>query len=172
MMLKAAGAGLILLASLGYIFSREAEFSEHRRQLEELAMLLSLLQNEMCLLRLPLEHVLEHCSMHLHHPYRELCTLAGEELGLHKGSAQEIWRCLLERKRREFLLDDEEFRLLVEAGETFGMGNVEFKEELFAVYEKRLEGLAHSYETSLERRRRVSRYGTLLAGIFLIILFI
>lgn len=171
-MLKFAGAGLILLASLGYIFSRETEFSEHKRQLEEFSLLLSLLQNEMCLLRLPLEPALEHCSMHLHDPYRCLCAQVGEELALRQGSAQEVWRGLLEKKRREFLLDDEEFRLLLETGGVLGMGNAEFKEELFEVYERRLEGLQASYETSLEHRRRVSRYGTLLAGIFLIILFI
>ena len=171
MMLKFAGTGLILLACLGYIFSREREFSEHKKQLEEFAMLLSFLQNEICLLRLPLELALEHAGKHLHYPYRRLCELAGEELGRRQGSAQEIWRGQLEKMRREFLLDGEEFRLLAEAGEVLGMGNVEFKEELFAVYEKRLEGLAAAYETSLERRRRVSRYGTLLAGIFLIILF-
>ncbi len=172
MMLKFAGAGMVLLACLGYIFSREREFLEHKKQLEEFAMLLSLLQNEMCLLRLPLELALEHAGMHLHNPYRSLCTLTGEELDRRRGSAQEIWRGLLEKRKREFLLDDEEFRLLVETGEVLGMGNAEFKEELFAVYEKRLEGLADSYETSLEGRRRVSRYGTLFAGIFLIILFI
>lgn len=171
-MLKFAGAALILLASLGYICAKEYEFSEHKKQLEEFSLLISLLQNEMCLLRLPLELVLEHCSMHLHNPYRELCALAGEELARREGGAQEVWRGLLAKKRRTFLLDDEEYRLLTELGEVFGMGNAEFKEELLAVYEKRLAGLAAAYETGLERRRRVSRYGTLLAGIFLIILFI
>ena len=57
--MKLMGAGLILLASLGIIFSKEAEFTEHKRQLEEFSLLLSLLQNEICLLRLPLPLVLE-----------------------------------------------------------------------------------------------------------------
>ncbi len=171
-MLKAVGSGAILLASMGYIFSKETEFSEHKKQLEEFAMLLSFLRNEICLLRLPLEPALEHCAMHVHNPYQDLCIRMGEELGQRQGSAPELWRGFLAGNRREFLLDDEEFRLLAEAGEVLGMGNVEFKEELFAVYEKRLEGFQASYETSLERRRRVSRYGTLLAGIFLILLFI
>ena len=76
---------------------------EHKKQLEEFAMLLSLLQNEMCLLRLPLELALEHAGMHLHNPYRSLCALAGEELDRRRGSAQEIWQDLLEKERREFL---------------------------------------------------------------------
>ena len=54
MSLKMVGSGLILLASLGIIFVRESEFSEHKRQLEEFGLLLSLLENEICLLRLPL----------------------------------------------------------------------------------------------------------------------
>ena len=63
MRLKLIGAGVILLASLGMILSKEAEFSEHKRQLEEFGMLLSLLQNEICLLRLPLPLVLEHGNL-------------------------------------------------------------------------------------------------------------
>ena len=43
MSLKLLGAGTVLLASLGMIFARESELSEHKRQLEEFGLLLSLL---------------------------------------------------------------------------------------------------------------------------------
>ena len=106
-MLKAVGSGAILLASMGYMFSKETEFSEHKKQLEEFAMLLSFLRNEICLLRLPLEPALEHCAMHVHNPYQDLCIRMGEELGQRQGSAPELWRGFLAGNRREFLLDDE-----------------------------------------------------------------
>lgn len=173
MILKFIGAGFILLASLGVIFSREIEFMEHKKQLEEFGMLLSLLQNEICLLRLPLVQVLEHCGMHLHNPYQSLCAAINEQLMRQRqGEAMEIWREVLGERRREFLLTDEEYQLLTEAGEVLRMGNVELKEELFTVYAMRLGKLQESFEESLVPRRRLSRYGTLLAGIFLIILFI
>lgn len=173
MILKFAGAGLILLASLGVVFSRESEFLEHKKQLEEFGMLLSLLQNEICLLRLPLVQVLEHCSMHLHNPYQSLCAAVSEQLlSQRQGEAMEIWREVLGERRGDFLLDDSEYQLLTEAGEVLRMGNVELKEELFSVYGMRLGRLQASFEESLVQRRRLSRYGTLLAGIFLIILFI
>lgn len=173
MMLKFTGAGFILLASVGFIFSKETEFSEHKKQLEEFEMLLSLLQNEICLLRLPLMQVLEYCSMHLHNPFRSLCIAVSERLVCQQqGEAVEIWREVLGERRGDFLLDDAEYQLLTEAGEVLRMGNVELKEELFTVYGMRLGKLQEGFEESLVPKRRLSRYGTLLAGIFLIILFI
>lgn len=173
MKLKLIGAGIILLASLGFVFSKEAEFSEHKRQLEEFRLLLSLLQNEICLLRLPLPLVLEHCSVHLHHPYQRLCESVGEKLAAQsQGDVPEIWRVQTEENRKSFLLNDAECRLLAEAGEVLRMDNVELKEELFGVYLERLGRLQEAYETSLVPRRRLCRYGTMLAGIFLIIFFI
>ena len=74
--------------------------------------------------------------------------------------------------RKNFLLNDAECRLLAEAGEVLRMDNVELKEELFGVYQERLGRLREAYETSLVPRRRLCRYGTMLAGIFLIIFFI
>lgn len=173
MMLKLTGAGMILLASLGVIFSKEAEFTEHKRQLEEFGLLLSLLQNEICLLRLPLPVVLEHCSMQLHHPYRELCEAVKVKLvEQSQGNAPGIWRTQVEEQKKIFLLDEAERGLLAEAGEALRMDNVEFKGELFDVYQERLCRLRETYETSLMTRRRLCRYGTMLAGIFLIIFFI
>lgn len=173
MSLKLVGAGLILFASCGIIFSREAEFSEHKRQLEEFGLLLSLLENEICLLRLPLPSVLEHCCMHLHNPYRKLCEKTRNKmLEQDEGYAPGIWRTVLEDNCRIFLLDDAEQQLLAEAGEVFRMDNVEMKEELFRMYQERLGRLRENYETSLVHRRRISRYGTMLAGIFLIIFLI
>ncbi|MBO5152735.1 MAG: stage III sporulation protein AB [Eubacterium sp.] len=173
MRLKLIGTGLILLASLGLIFSKEAEFSEHKRQLDEFGLLLSLLQNEICLLRLPLPLVLEHCSMHLHHPYRGLCEAVREKLVEQShGDAPEIWRKQLEENKKTFLLDEAECRLLAEAGEVLRMDNVELKEELFGVYQQRLGRLRDVYETSLMTRRHLCRYGTMLAGIFLIVFLI
>lgn len=173
MTLKLVGAGLILLASLGIIFSKESEFSEHKRQLEEFALLLSLLQNEICLLRLPLPLAMEHCSEHLRDPYQRLCRTVADKLAEQsRGDAPQIWRAQLEQDRKAFLLDDTECRLLAEAGEVLRMDNVELKEELFGVYQERLGRLLEVYETSLVMRRRLCRYGTMLAGMFLIIFFI
>ena len=173
MRLKLLGAGMILLASIGMIFARETEYSEHKRQLEEFGLLLSLLQNEICLLRLPLPLVLEHCSLHLHYPYRKLCEKVRNKLmEQREGDAPGIWKAMLAETRKSFLLDDTECRLLAEAGEVLRMDNVEMKEELFGMYQERLGRLREKYETSLVQRRRISRYGTMLAGVFLIIFLI
>lgn len=173
MRVKLMGAAMILLASLGIIFSKEAEFTEHKRQLEEFGLLLSLLENEICLLRLPLPLVLKHCSVHLCYPYRNLCEEVGEKLAEQShGNAPKIWRMKLEESRTAFMLDHAECQLLAEAGEVLRMDNVALKEELFRVYKERLGRLQEAYETSLGMRRRLCRYGTMLTGIFFIIIFI
>ena len=173
MRLKLFGAGTVLLASLGMIFAREAEYTEHKRQLEEFGLLLSLWQNEICLLRLPLPLVLEHCSMHLQKPFQMLCEVVEKNLlEQNKGDPPGIWREQLAANRRMFLLDDTECRLLSEVGEVLRMDNVELKEELFGVYREQLRRLIENYETSLVQRRRISRYATMLAGVFLIIFLI
>ena len=111
--------------------------------------------------------------MHLQNPYRELCEAVGAKLmEQSRGDAPGIWRGQLEERRRTFLLDDVQCRLLAEAGEVLRMDNVEMKEELFGMYQERLGRLREKYETSLVQRRRISRYGTMLAGVFLIIFLI
>lgn len=172
-MLKIVGSGLILLACIGFVLSREREFTEHKRQLEDFALLLSLLQNEMCRLRFPLPVVLEHCSAQMPRPYSGLCERVRMSLVQQdRGNASAIWRMQVEADRRQFLLGDAECQLLSEIGEVFRMDHVALKEELCEVYQKRLSMLTNDYETSLVGRRRLNRYGTVLAGVFVIILLL
>ncbi len=172
-MLKIIGSALVLCACAGFALSREREFTEHKKQLEDFALFLSLLQNEMCRLRFPLPVVLEHCSAQMPGPYSGLCERV--RMGLvqqDRGNASAIWRAQVEADRRQFLLGDAECQLLSEIGEVFHMDHVALKEELCEVYQKRLSTLTNDYETSLVSRRRLNRYGTMLAGIFVIILLL
>ena len=172
-MLKIVGSGLILLACIGFVLSREREFTEHKRQLEDFALLLSLLQNEMCRLRFPLPVVLEHCSAQMPGPYSGLCERVRMSLVQQdRGNVSAIWRAQVETDRKQFLLDDTGMQLLSEIGEVFRMDHIELKEELCEVYQKRLSTLTNDYETSLVSRRRLNRYGTVLAGVFVIILLL
>ena len=172
-MLKLIGSALILLACTGFMLSKEREFTEHKRQLEDFALLLALLQNEMCRLRFPLPVVLEHCGIKMCDPYGKLCAQVQKNLiQQERGEAATVWRMQAEAAGKQFLLDAAECQLLSDIGEVFCMDNVELKEELFEVYRKRLLKLTKDYEIGLVSRRRLSRYGTVLAGVFVIILFL
>ncbi len=172
-MLKIIGSALIFCACIGFVLSREREFTEHKRQLEDFALLLSLLQNEMCRLRFPLPVVLEHCSAQMPGPYSGLCERVRMSLVQQdRGNVSAIWRAQVETDRKQFLLDDTGMQLLSEIGEVFRMDHIELKEELCEVYQKRLSTLTNDYETSLVSRRRLNRYGTVLAGVFVIILLL
>ncbi len=171
--LKLTGVGLILMAAVGLIFVKESELSAHRRQLEGFERMLALFYNEICRLRLPLPQVFAHGSERLDVPYQTLCAAVGRVLALQQDAdVPRLWREQLSAHRKLFLLDADEYRQLEEAGVVFCMDNVELKESLFLVYQERVHGLLQSYEDSLSQRRRLNRYGTFLAGIFLIIFLI
>lgn len=172
MLLKGIGTGFVLLAAVGRIFSKELELTQHKKQLAQLQLLLSVLKNEICLLRLPLPLVLEHCCEQVQAPFSELCRRMADALRAQNGAeAAALWRGLV-AQLDALLLDAEERALLEETGELLRMDNVAFKEQRFAVFSQRLEALIQTYEASLAQRRRINRYGTALAGVFVILLFL
>lgn len=170
---KLVGAGLVLFSSVGLVLVKEWEFRENKIQLEELGVFLSLLQNEMCFLRLPLALVLEHCGSHLKQPYQVLCLEMKQ--GLEKQGQRDvcgIWQDVLQNHKTEFYLQEEAYRLLLELGELFRADQTGLQQELLTIYQDRLALEKQHFEDGLAARKRVSRFGTMLAGIFIIILFI
>jgi hypothetical protein len=83
-----------------------------------------------------------------------------------------VWQRELANMRQEFLLDDTQFGLLFELGQVLRMDQMGMKEDLFSVYRQRLQAMTDTYEAGLLQRRRICRYGGILAGIFLIIMFL
>jgi stage III sporulation protein AB len=164
---------MILTASLGYVLSAEQRLLLQKKQLEEFHLLLSVMEHEICGLRLPLPLVLEHCSGQLMEPYGSFLGQVSHILKEQtQGDAGDVWRRELEKSRRDFCMDDAQFGLLLELGQVLRMDGLGLKEDLFHVYEQRLQSLTKNYEEGLAGRRRIYRYGGILAGIFLIILFI
>jgi stage III sporulation protein AB len=173
MWLKLAGTALILTASLGYVFTGERRLLEQKKQLEEFRLLLSVMEQEICALRLPLPLVLEHGSEQFKDPYASLCRDVSRILREQRdGDACGVWQRELANMRQEFLLDDTQFGLLFELGQVLRMDQMGMKEDLFSVYRQRLQAMTDTYEAGLLQRRRICRYGGILAGIFLIIMFL
>lgn len=171
--LKLTGIGSVLIAAVGLIFVKESELSAHRRQLEGFERLLALFYNEICRLRLPLPQVLAHGSEQLDAPYQMLCAAVGRELARQQeADVPKLWREQLTVHRKQLLLGADEYRLLADVSELLRMDHIGYKESLFDVYQERLHGMLQSYTDSLTQRRRLNRYGTFLAGIFLIIFLI
>jgi stage III sporulation protein AB len=106
-------------------------------------------------------------------PYASLCGQVSRVLREQTtGDACGVWHRELDGMRRMFVLDDTQIGLLRELGQVFGMEHLGTKEDLLSVYRQRLQTLTDTYEAGLAERRRICRYGGVLAGIFLIILFI
>lgn len=169
---RLTGAALVLLSSGGLVFVKEIEFQDNKMQLEEFGVFLSLLQNEMCFLRLPLAVVLEHCSSHLNQPYQKLCL--DMKQGLEEQDQRDvcaIWQDVLKTHKAGFCLQEEAYRLLFEMGEIFRADQTGLQQELLAIYQDRLALEKQHFEDGLAARKRLNRFGTMLAGIFIIILF-
>ena len=173
MLLKLMGICMVMGGAFGILFAKETEYTQHKRQLTDFEQMLMFLQNEICLLHLPIPVVLGHGAKELHHLYGLLCQemLAAMEQQT-QADATQIWKDALEQFQEDILLRGEEYRLLEQIGTVFRMDDVSLKEELFGIYREQLTRLLSDYETSLVTKRRLSRYGTILAGVFFIILFV
>jgi stage III sporulation protein AB len=173
MWMKRGGIVLVMTASLGYVYSAEKRLLLQKRQLEQFHLLLSLMEQEICVLRLPIPLVLEHCSRQLDAPYGGLCDQASLALKEQTtGDACGVWYDTLHGMCGKFVLDDTQMELLRELGQVLGMEQLGVKEDLFSVYRLRLQALTDTWEAVLAERRKICRYGGILTGIFLIILFI
>lgn len=170
---RLAGSVIIMLASVGCVLTKEQEFREMKKQMEELRILLSMLQNEICHLRLPLTAALQHCRDHIQEPYQRVIEdmVEGLESQSH-GDAAQIWMRIMRLHNDEFVLPKEVLALMEEMGEFFRSEQTGLKQELLVIYMDRLALEKAHFEEQLPQRKKVSRFGTVLAGIFVIILLI
>lgn len=172
-MMKFLGVLFIILATTGMILAKEEELQKHRRQLEQMSLLLSLLQNEICNLKHPIPKALSHLKTQLEEPYRSLCTKMQTELEKQtQADVGKIWRQLITRSKGQFVLSMEEYALLLELGGLFVCNQVELFDECYTGYRKRLQLLIRLFYEGYPRRRKINRYTTVIGGIFVIIILL
>ncbi|MDD6037478.1 MAG: stage III sporulation protein AB [bacterium] len=173
MMIKIFGVIFIVLATAGIMLAKEEDLQNHRRQLEQMALFLSLLQNEICNLRHPLPKVLSHLATQLEEPYQSLCTQMQQELEKqNQADVGRIWRQLLTRTKGQFVLSLEEYVLLLELGGLFVCNQVELFDECYMGYRERLQLLMRQFYEGYPRRRKINRYTTVIGGIFVILILL
>lgn len=172
-MLKGVGAVLVLVGALGIGNSISKSCKHHCRELLALKELLLLIGNEIRMVRLPLPQLCSHLAHQCEEPYAGLLEeMAGELLLYLEASPKRVWVKILQNRRKEFVLTDEEYQILIEAGSLFERLGRDVQEEEIHIFSEQVQFRYKKAEEELRTKQRVSRYLSAAGGIFLILLLI
>lgn len=172
-MLRLIGAVFIFAGALGIGNSISKGCKRHCHELLALKELLLLIGNEMRMVRLPLPQLCSHLAKQCEEPYAGLLQEVSEELLLYmEASPKRVWTRILEKRRQEFVLSDEEYRIFVEAGALFERLGRGVQEEEIHIFSEQVQFCYRKAEEELRTKQRVSRYLSAAGGIFLILLLI
>lgn len=172
-MLKLVGVILASLAMPGLVISVELELLNRQKQLRSLAVLLTFLHNQICALCLPLPLVMDAAIRQMDSPYQEVCRSFITKLEQKSGEEVRIlWQEACKDQKQKFALRGEEWRTFLEIGEALSDGTIGFREQVFTLQEKRVIRLQNEFSGSLAEKRKITRFGIVASGMFLIVLLI
>lgn len=172
-MLKLAGVILASLAIPGLVISVELELLNRQKQLRSLSVLLTFLRNQICVLCLPLPLVMDAAIRQVDSPYQEVCRSFVTKLEEKSGEEVRIlWQEACKDQKQKFALRGEEWRTFLEIGDALSDGTIGFREQVFTLQEKRVIRLQNEFSGSLEEKRKITRFGIVASGMFLIVLLI
>lgn len=172
-MVKAAGGGLILLASVGLAVTLGAELREHIRLLYEIRQMLLDIAQEAGYCLLPMEEILENRL----HPQNEILSRFCKTLGStlrEKGGCDGtiLWQQEMERYQKKLQLDAAEREVLEHAGRAFFGKNTEENASNLAMCLERLDYIIEEKRGEQKEKKRVAQTVSIMGGLMLIILLI
>ena len=172
-MLKLVGAALIFAGALGIGNSISRRFKQHYHQLVASKELLLLIGNEMRYLKMPLPQALKRIAGQCGMPFENvLMQVNAELLEYLEASPGKVWRRVLQQNRNAFLLSDEEFQILMEAGQILEQSNSYMQEEEVRLFTEQVQFKLVHAEEELKTKQRISRYLCGAGGLFLILILI
>ena len=132
-----------------------------------------MLSGEISYSRLPLAEAFLEIAGQNKEPFAGFLKAAAERLrSSEETSVGMLWRSLVEEEKERFLLSEEELELLKKTGENFGYLDSSMQLKNLELYIRQTEGMMEQFESQRRERQRISRYLSLMAGLFLIILLI
>lgn len=172
-MLKVTGIILILTASVLFGYLMQSELYDHVNQLVGMKEMLIMLSGEISYAKTPLEEAFLHIANQGKEPYAALLKdvrermNAGEQIPL-----QEIWRDELSKHKEDFLLKDEEYMILENAGDNFGYLDWQMQIKNINVYVAQVEARIVQAQDELATKQKMYQYLSVMGGLFLIIILI
>lgn len=172
-MLKLLGCGLILVGAFGGAFWVRAEVADHVRLLYGFQQLFFKLAEDIRYSRQPMEYLLIQSGNSSDERISGICQEIGEKLA--KGnvvSAQEEWKKIFRKKRKELHLSENEVELLVEAGTAFFGKCMEENEIYFTLIMDKLGFEIEEQRREQREKQKVLQSVVLMGGAMLVLLLI
>ena len=172
-MLKLTGVILAALAMPGLVISVELELLNRQKQLRSLSVFLTFLHNQICVLCVLLPLVIDAAIRQVGSPYQEVCRSFVTKLEQKSGEEVRIlWQDACRDQKQKFVLRGEEWMTFLEIGDALSDGTIGFREQVFSLLEKRVICLQNEFSDSLAEKRKITRFGIVASGLFLIVLLI
>ena len=172
MILKAAGALLILGAAAGLGWWTAGQFKGRLCQLEQLRQLIYFLKGEITYSQAPLPEALERAGERGSGPLGRLFSRTAQEILERRGdSLDEIWASQVEQTAGEGLpLTGEDIRRLKDLGKQLGYLDVDMQERTLLLYLEQLDlEIGYLREHKREKCRLYTSLGV-MGGLFLVII--
>lgn len=172
-MLKILGAGLILLACVGYARGLLGQIVRHRDILRACCELTDLLAGEIRYERIPMAEALYRIRSKLHPELSEVLLEIAD--GLEEGgyaSMEELWNQSFEGAKKRLSLTDEELGEVKDIGKNLGFLDFDVQVNHLAGCKQRLLKSLEKMQKELDEKRRLYRALSLAAGVFVILILL
>jgi stage III sporulation protein AB len=172
-MLKIAGAILIFLGAVGLGSCMNRRIRQHYHELIDLKELILLMGNEMRFLKIPLPQIMKRTAKQTRQPFSDSLLLMAVEMEDYKeADAAKIWREIIAKNKKKYLLEEDEFQIFLEAGNIMLHDNSYMQGEEIKLFTERISYKIQHAQEELLNKQRVCRYLSTAGGIFLILMLL
>ncbi len=172
-MLKLFGCVLILGGMTGFGMSSVYRMKRHLGELLEYKEILYALLGEMRHYKKPLAEAFESAAAKRTEGYRlVLGMIAGRMKNFEEARGSEIWEDSFLTYREKFLFSREETDIILKTGRFLDAPDAESQQRELELYEKQIDRSISGMQNALDGKRKICMYGSVLGGLFFIILLI
>lgn len=169
-MIKAIGAGLLMVSSTGLGFRIARDFRERARQLRALILSIRVLQAEIEYSVTPLPQALRRVGDRSQSPIDKLFAAAAQALHDSEQSVERAFQTGIDACQLVSALRSQDFEVVTEFGNTLGTSDRAHQSQHFEIALSRLTGLEREARESQRKHERMWQYIGVLTGLMLVII--
>ena len=172
-MLKVIGCTLILAGMTGYGVSSVCYMKRHLEELVEYKEILYALLGEIQHYRKPLAEAFDSIAKKRAEGYRQVLEMIAARMKkFEEAKGSEIWEDSFLSCSRKFLFSREEEEIIQKSGHFLDAPDMESQKRELELYEAQIDYRIAEIQKTIGGKRKVCMYGSVLGGLFLIILLI
>ena len=172
-MLKVIGCTLILAGMTGYGVSSVCRMKRHLEELVEYKEILYALLGEIQHYRKPLAEAFDTIAKKRSEGYRQVLEMIAARMKkLEEAKGSEIWEDSFLSCSRKFLFSREEEEIIQKSGHFLDAPDTESQKRELELYEAQIDYRIAEIQKTIGGKRKVGMDGSVLGGLFLIILLI